>query len=258
MARPLGEDGRLIRTLAVARALVKSGIAVHPMPTPGVPSSHSSHTAPGRGSSHPSHSTSCARQSHHAAPDRRRAHRRHLWAGGIRRVRSGCAEPKPRRPGERARSPERVARPADLRPGARDRRRSDYCVARAGGPPARIHLPRRAPVHHPAAAQRRPRHRWCVSSDARVPAAIHADTEPVGFRNAEPDSDPDREAGDGSLAVAIATLIRGSPGSAQPRAVSSGSGVEQWKLVGLITRRSSVRIRPPQPPLSFRSDRAPF
>ncbi len=34
-----------------------------------------------------------------------------------------------------------------------------------------------------------------------------------------------------------------------PRAVSSESGVEQWKLVGLITRRSSVRIRPPQPPL---------
>jgi cell division protein FtsB len=47
MARALGADGRVIRGRAFARALVKSRIAVHPMPTPGATSPHSSHTAPG-------------------------------------------------------------------------------------------------------------------------------------------------------------------------------------------------------------------
>ncbi len=246
MAPTLGEDVRLIPALAIARALVKSGIAVHPMPTPGATSSHSSHTAPGRGSRHPSHATSRARQPHHAAPHCDRAHRRHLRTGRIRRVRSGCAEPQPRRPGECARSPELDARPPDLGPGARDRRRSDDRLARAGGPPARIHLPRRAPVHHPAPGQPHSGDRRRVSAAAPVQATINADPEPIGFRKAEPDSHPDRTAGDGSLAVANPALTKGSAGSAPLRAVSSGSGVEQWKLVGLITRRSSVRIRPPQ------------
>ena len=35
-------------------------------------------------------------------------------------------------------------------------------------------------------------------------------------------------------------------------AVYSGRGVEQRQLVGLITRRSSVRIRPPQPNPEFK------
>jgi hypothetical protein len=246
MGRPLGEDVGLIPALAIAGALVKSGIAVHPMPTPGVTSFHSSHTAPGRGSRHPSHPTSRARQSHYATPHCDRAHRRHLRTGRIRRVRSGGAEPQPRHPGERARSPELGARPPDLGPGARDRGCSDHRLARAGGPPARVHLPRRAPVHPEAPGQPHSRDRRRISSRARVHDTINADPEPIGFRKAEPDSHPDRTSRDGSLAVANPALTLGSAGSAPPRAVSSGSGVEQWKLVGLITRRSSVRIRPPQ------------
>jgi hypothetical protein len=211
MARALGADRGLIRTCTIARALVKSWIAVHPMPTPGVASSHSSHTAPGRGSRHPSHSTSCARQSHHAAPDCDRAHRRHLRTGRIRRVRSGCPEPQPRRPGERARSCELGTRATDIGSRARDRRRADDRLARAGGAPARVHLPRRALVHHPSAWQRRPGDWRSVGSGPRVPASIDADAEPVGFHKAEPDPHPDCTPRDGSLADTNLPLIPDPP-----------------------------------------------
>ena len=118
----------------------------HPIPTPGVTSPHSSHTSPGRGSRHPSHSTSKPRQPHHAAPDCSRAHSGDLWTGRIRGVRAGCAEPSPRRPGERTRCHECGADAADLGSRARDRRRADDRVARAGGTAARLHLPRRTPL----------------------------------------------------------------------------------------------------------------
>ena len=228
--------------MALSKAGLQSILCRHPAST----SFHSSHTAPGRGSRHPFHATSRARQPDHAPPDCHRAHRGNLRTGRIRRVRAGCAEPQPGRPGARARSSELITHPADLGPRARDRRCPDDRVARTGGPPARLRLPRRAPLRHRAAA-RWPSREWrCIGSASHVPATVHTDTEPIRIGKAKPDPDSDGEALDPSLADADTALIQPFARSAPPRAVSSESGVEQWKLVGLITRRSSVRIRPPQ------------
>ncbi len=80
----------------------------------------------------------------------------------------------------------------------------------------------------------------------KVPAVATATPSP----SARPDPDPDSDAkGDHRPNTDTHTdlpLSVRSAGSRRSRAVSSAGGVEQWKLVGLITRRSSVRIRPPQ------------
>ena len=41
--------------------------------------------------------------------------------------------------------------------------------------------------------------------------------------------------------------MSGYSNSAHPEPVEGRRGVEQWQLVGLITRRSLVRIQPPLP-----------
>ena len=83
-----------------------------------------------------------------------------------------------------------------------------------------------------------------------------ADAQAHGVAEPQPESRADTHANCHSEANADSPLTPGRPEEARPRAVSSESGVEQWKLVGLITRRSSVRIRPPQPPHSRTHRRA--
>ena len=73
-----------------------------------------------------------------------------------------------------------------------------------------------------------------------VDAVIGVDTHTDTHTDAEADHRSDADT------HSDAALNAGSAGSLPSRAVSSAGGVEQWKLVGLITRRSSVRIRPPQ------------
>ena len=152
LAGALGGDRRLTRGSA---PLSNPGLRPS-LPAPGATSSHSSHTAPGRGSHHPFQPTSRPRQSHHAAPDCSRADRGDLRTRRLRGVRAGGAEPASRRPGERAHRAELVAAAADLGPRARDHRRPDHRLARAAGAPPRVRLPRGAPLRHRAAGQRTP------------------------------------------------------------------------------------------------------
>ena len=83
-----------------------------------------------------------------------------------------------------------------------------------------------------------------------------ADREAHGVAEPQPQSWADAHAEAHAEADANSPLTPGRAEDARSRAVSSESGVEQWKLVGLITRRSSVRIRPPQPPHSRTHRRA--
>ena len=251
----LREDVFSERPQGRSRTPVKFVPGPRPYPTPGAPSLHSSHTPPGRGQHHPAIATSPDRQSHHAAPDCSRAHRGDLRTGCIRRLRSGGADPSSRLRGDRTRGGEHVARAADLGPRARDRgcptiawleeeaRQLGYVFpgeklyvivppggakASTGGvsvplPTFKVPTPIPSPTPKPTTSPSpNP-----GSSPTPSPTATHSPT---------PTPVPPRQRTNRDL------LCRGDDAACG----SSLGGVEQWKLVGLITRRSSVRIRPPQ------------
>ena len=201
-----------------------------------------------RGPHHPSHSTSNDRQPNHAAPDCSRAHRRDLRTGRLRRVRTGRAKPSSGFSGEQAGHGERSVDAADLGSGTRDRRRADCRLAGAAGAPARLRLPGRAAVRDRSRERGAPVDRRRVGANPDVQTIALADRHSLNLSQAERDAQSEPKSWSDSVPEphADAALIAVSAKRAMPCAVSSEGGVEQWKLVGLITRRSSVRIRPPQ------------